>query len=250
MKEVKFKLSIAEYTQLLDTVQEMNKVSEVHKIKWLDETSLLYSLMAEKETGKVNAVKAFRFPRTEFFRQLPADLELTYIISQGKEWYKKFKFIADDSEDVEITLRYDEKTKSAYTFTAKNSLLEITAISGTENIIKDMPMEFIKEKMNPNIADWSVNISDELFKKVKRIAKLDNSDLLTLKSEENNISLKDDSWEMQLGTVNTPDIKVFFDKSYLDMVTVSPELGVYVFGTYLLVKEQNSLLLFNLSMFV
>jgi hypothetical protein len=249
MKEVKFTLSTAEYSRLLDIVQELNKVSEVHKIKWLSENILFYSLLAEKETGKVNAVKAFIIKRNDFFRQLPADLELTYIISQGKEWYKKFKFLVEENEDVEITLRYDEKTKAAYTFTAKNSILEITAISGAEGIMKDMPMQFIKEKMNPNIADWSVDITDELFKKIKKIAKLDTSDLLNIKSEESVISLKDDSWELKIGTANVPDNKIFFDKAYLDMITVSPILGLYIFGSYILVKEQDSLLLYNLSMF-
>jgi hypothetical protein len=249
MKEVKFTLSIEEYTRLLEIVQELNKTSIAHKIKWLSEKILSYSLMAEVETGKINAVKAFIIDRTELFKQMPSNLNLSFVISDGKEWYKKFKFLVEEGESVEITLRYDEKSNAIYTFAAKNSILQITSIGGTDKVVKDMPMEFIKEKMNPNVSDWSVSISDDVFKKIKRISKLDSSDLLTLRTVDGAVSLKDDSWEMKIGDIDIEDTKLFFDKKYLDMVTVASELSIHVFGTYLLIKEESSLLLYNLSMF-
>jgi hypothetical protein len=250
MKELIFNLSIEEYNKLLHIVTELNKVSDVHKIKWLKDKILFYSILAEKDSKKVNAVKAFIIDRTELFSAIPSDTELTYNISSGKEWLKKFKFIAEENETVEVALTYKEDNKSVYTFRAKNSILEISNISAEDSEIKDMPMTFIKNNMNPNIADWSIPIGLEILNKTKKISKLDTSDLLTIKISSGVVSLTDNSWELKIGIVEgVSDNKIFVNKKFLSMMTLSEGMSICVFPTYILVKEDQSVLLYNQSMF-
>lgn len=250
MKSINFKASKEEFHKFLYIIEELNKISDTHKIKWEGDNVFIYSLMGDGEGQhqKIDVLKIFIFKRDEIFPEFTEE-KLTWIIIKTKNWLKQVKFLRDDDEDIDICINIvDEKV---YSVQLKTSILQINTIAG-DDVIKDVPMSFVKERMNPKYADWTFNATEDFVKRVKKLNKLDtNNEIISLNSIDGDVVLREEAlWDLKItpnGTV--PKSTWLMKKEHFERITLDEEGVVFgVFESYISVKEKDSTMLFTLSL--
>lgn len=250
MKSIDFKISKEEFFKFIDIVEELNKISDTHKIKWDGDNVFIYSLQGDGEGQhqKIDVLKIFILKRDDLFADF-AEEKLTWIIIKTKNWLKQVKFLRDDDEDVSMCINIVEN--KVYSVQLKTSVLQINTIAG-DDIIKDVPISFVKEKMNPKYADWTFNASDDLLKRIKKLNKLDtNNEIISLSSSDNEVVVREEAlWDLKI-TPNgaVPSNQWLIRKEHLEKITLDGEGVVFgIFESYIAVKEKNSTMLFTLSL--
>ncbi|SRR6266403_530351 len=249
MKSINFKASKEEFHKFLYIIEELNKISDTHKIKWEGDNVFIYSLMGDDGTNqKIDVLKIFILKRDVVFAEFLDD-NITWIIIKTKSWLKQVKFLRDDDEDVDICINVIDN--KVYSVQLKTSILQINTIAG-DDVIKDVPMSFVKERMNPKYADWTFNASEDLIKRVKKLNKLDPyNDIISLTSIDGEVVIREEAlWDLKItpnGTV--PSNNWLFKKEHLERITLNEDGVVFgVFESYISVKEKESTMLFTLDL--
>jgi hypothetical protein len=249
MKNINFKISKEEFQNLLFIVDELNKISDTHKIKWDGGNVILYSILGDGEgqNQKIDVVKVFIYKRENLFKEFEED-KLVWIIARSKKWLKQVKFLKDDDEDVEVSMNINDN--KIYSVQFKTSVLQINTIAG-DDIIKDIPMNFIKEKMNPKYANWTFNATTDFIKRVKKLNDLDNNnDIISIASMDGSVTLKEDAlWDLKIvPNKEVPPNTWLIKKEHFDRITLDSDITFGIFDTHVAVKEKESTMLFTLNL--
>lgn len=252
MESITFKIDQIEFKRFLDIIGELNKVSDTHKLKWENENLFIYSIMGDGagQHQKIDVLKIFILKRDKLFTNFP-EINLTWIIIQTKQWLKQSSFLLDDNEEIDLTFNYDEEANIVYSTQIKNSTLQLNSIGGNDTL-KNIPSSFIKEKMNPKHAEWSVEMNQDMIKKIKKLSKLDNNnEIISFTTIDGQACIKEESlWDLKLNPKG--DVKNgqwMFKKEHLDRITLDEVDSILaIFPSYIAVKEKESMLLFNLDL--
>ena len=252
MKELIFKITRSELSKFLEITKELIKIHEDFKILFLEKGILIYTILGE-DSGKINALKVFNFKWGIMFSEFPKTLFLNITFQEGKKFYDKMSFLLDtkDEDDIYITINYN-KEFYAYSFGGKNSDLEVRAICQPNNNVKDLTFDILKEKLNSDYAEWNFDITNEQLSKIIKLSKTEDSKLLSIRIDDNNIIFSDTQWDIKVAKIDK-NLKGnwFIKKEYLKYIINDPSKDILtfsIFPSYIVINETKSHFLFSMDL--
>jgi len=250
IKSINFKIDREEFEKFLKIINELNKVSETHKIKIDLDHILIYTILGEGQ--KINVLKSFYIKREKLFANLDNDIKLYFTLIYGKNFYSKFKFLLNyDDVDFNCNIYYDNDNFIVNSFSMNNSILDINCIAGEDSLIKDIDIETKKNIMNTDMSTHSFNISIKMLDDIKKLIKTEkDNDLIYLTINDNILYIGENNWKLKiLDNIESKDILYSFQKSYLNsIIPVKDYVTFYLYPTYILVNEHKSQFLFSLEL--
>lgn len=250
---IKITISREELSNFLDIIKELNKISEIHKIKWIEDDVILYSIQKEEgniTNAKVNLFKTFFFKRNQLFSNFPS-VNLDYVILEGKKFCQKFSLLLDENlTEYEIEIMYICDYGIVENFKSSSKIYKsMTAVAGDNSSIKDFAINILKERMNPDISINTFTLTSELLKQLIKVSKLESkSNLLCLKVNNGEILFSETQFELLVGNdTNLKNGSWDFKKEYIKLIS-SDDVEVSIYESYITIKEKNSILLFTLSL--
>jgi hypothetical protein len=249
IQSIDFSVGKEEFISFMDKMKEMNRISEYHKIKWLGDKVLLYTV--EGEHNKVNKVRAYLMNREELFRQFPHDLDITYTMMDTKNWIKQFAFLTEDKSDsYNFTLDYQDTNNTALSLTASNSELELRSVAGDESEVKDLTLDTFSERLNPLFADWKAPLTQEQLDKMRKLSKLNNDTTIEVIVRDGVLYMRQNNWKIKVSeNVDCGDSDWIFNKKSLDIISKSKEcVDFCMFPSLILIDEGDSIAIFTLEL--
>lgn len=252
MNELIFKITKEELKKFLEIVKELTKINDDFKVLFLEKGVLVYTILGEDNSGKINALKVFPLKTAQLFSEFPSDLFLNMTFMEGKKVYDKMNFLLDsDEEEIEITIHYN-KDLFVYSFGGKTELLEVRATCQTHNRIKDLTFDILKERLNSDYAEWKFDMTNEQLTKILKLCKLEDGELLNIRVEKNDVIFSDTQWDLKLNKLEEP-IKGSWSikKEYLKYIvneSTKDSFTFSVFPSYIVINETKSYLLFSMDM--
>lgn len=252
MKELNISISNKELTNILNILTDLQKINtedkDIIKVLWYNKGVFLYSINGEKTNKKVNSMKTFFKKKEDFISNFPKDLEMTWIINNTKEWVKQHKFLLNDgSENIDFKFRYDEETMDINSIEAKNTFFQLRSVSANDQSIMNLTPEMAREKLNPVLAEWKVDLNVNILDDIKKMSKFETSDTISLAIDDDTIKIKGVKWDFTLGkNENIKSTPKFFLKSHLDNIKPhSDTITILVYDSFILVDEKGSYLMFT-----
>lgn len=248
MKEINFSTTTDELNNFLKIIKELNKVEQTHKILFMGNNVLLYTMIKEEHSDKINSLKIFSKKIDDIFINFPKENKLSMTITDGKKFYDKFTYLADTDNEINIQISFNN-SNSIYSFTGNNDILEVRAVCGDDNRLKTLTSDILKEKLNPEYSEYKFNITNEQLSKILKYSKLEDSKgLLTLKIESEEIIISETEWELKLGKLEgCKNTSCQFKKEYLKYIINSEDKNEFVFAvfpSYIVIDETKSYLMF------
>jgi hypothetical protein len=252
MEQVIFRVTKEELQKFLDIAKELIKIHEDFKILFLEKGILIYTILGE-DSGKINVLKVFHFKWGQIFTEFPKDILLNITFMEGKKLYDKMIFLLDTKEEeIEITIHYS-KDMYGYSFGGKNELLEVRATCQTNNKIKDLSFDIIKERLNSDYSEWKFSMTNEQLSKILKLSKLESkSELLTLMIDNGDVIFSDTQWDLKITKTDYVTNSVWkLKKEYLKYIineVDKDDFTISIFPSYVVVNESKSYLLFSMDL--
>jgi len=253
MKELIFKITKDELKNFLTIVKELVKIYDNFKIIFSDEGILFYTILGEESSGKINVLKVFHFEQGKLFSEFPKKLNLNMTFKEGKKFYDSMNFLSDtESEEIDITINYN-KDNFVYTFGGKNEFLEIRAICQTNNNIKDLTFDILKERLNSDYSEWSFEVSNEQLTKILKLIKLDLvNKILNIRVDDGDIIFSETQWDLKINKTDVSrrinlNIKKEFFKYIVNDIS-KESFTISVFPSYIVINETKSHLMFSMDL--
>lgn len=253
MKEVVFRISKQELQQFLDITKELVKIMENFKVLFLQDGILIYTILSEPNSNKINALKVFTFKWGKIFSDFPKDLYLSMTFMYGKNFNEKMKFLLDtEQEEIEIKINYNSEL-FVYSFSGSNEHLEVRSICENNNPIKDLTFPMIKEKMNSDYSEWSFEITNDQLSKVLKLSNMNSeNELVTLKLENGVVSFYENDWDLKIGNIDSDKNGIWnFKKDYLKYILnekTKDKLRFSIFSSYIVVDESKSYFMMSMDL--
>lgn len=255
----KFKVSHEELEHYLSIIKEMNKISNAHKIKWVKDGVLIYSIKGEdgeaKSQGKINLLKTFFLKREMLFKNFPTDINISYTIREGKKYYEKYSLILDEKlDEYDLEISFVEEYEVVELFKAIGDMYKsLTAVAGDDTLIKDFEPSILKERLDPEMSDNKFELSVEMIKRLLKATKLEaDNDLLYLHISDGEVVFSESQFELKVA--EDPSLENgewCFKKEYLKSIICHPEFDsvtVSIFPSYIAIDEHKSYMMFTLSL--
>lgn len=253
MTELDIIVSKAELNNIISIFENLQKINDdskdIIKILWYKKGVFLYSLNGDPVSKNINLLKTIFKKKEDFISNFPADLEMTWLVNNSTEWVKQHKFLLNDgSENFLFKIRYDDRN-DINSIEASNTMFKLRSITANQQQIMDITPEMARERLNPVLSEWSVDIKTSILNDICKMSKFNTSDILTLKLEDNIIKIKDNTWDINLGELERTDSISSISKSYLTKITpLSDSVTLYIYDGFILVDEKGSYLMFTLRL--
>jgi len=253
MKEIIFDIGKEELKDFLNLLKEMLKMNDEFKFLFLENGLLVYTIIGEANTEKMNALKIFKFKNSKFFKNFPKDLTLDLTFMEGKMLYEKMNNLLDTkNEFISIKISYN-KENIGYSFSGSNDYLEVRTICQSNKSIKKLSFEIVDAKLNPEFSELKFKINNETMDKIIKLSKLDKTnELISVRIDNNDIYFSEKEWDLKIGTVeNFKNTKWDFKKEYLQYFKndeAQKDFWFSIFSTFIVLDETKSYLMFAMDL--
>ncbi len=258
-KKFTFKVTHDELENYLSIIKEMNKISNAHKIKWVEDGVLIYSIKGEdgeeKSQGKINLLKTFFLKRDMVFKNFPSDINITYTIREAKKYHDKYSLILDEKlDEYDIEFSFVEEYDVVELFKAVGDMYKsLTAVAGDDTLIKDFDPNTLKDRLDPEMSDNKFELSVDMIKRLLKAIKLEpDNDLIDLTITNGEVVFSESQYELKVAYDETlENCELCFKKEYLKSIICHPEFDsvtVSIFPSYIAIDEHKSYMMCTLSL--
>lgn len=250
IQTLNFQLSKEELKYFIEIIKEYNKISEIQKIKFIGDKVMLYTLGLANDTSSiVNLIKTHILDKKYLFSNIPSNFENSFVIFDGKTMIQEMNLLLeDDSKMIDIEIKYI--SDNIYSIEYCNSEYSLTTISGEQSIIKDISLSVMQSKLDIRFADGSFKLKSDYIKKILKSAMCDKkTELIAIHVKDNKVYFVGERWKLKVDDIEKSNNRVYnFDKKYLkSIITKNDFVDMYLFENYIIMKDDNSHFLFNLS---
>ena len=238
------------FSDFLDKLVDLAKISDTIKLKIDSENILMYSIVGDTI---LLAFKSYLIDTSEYI-DVKEELEntLDIIISGSKRFVKNLGFIKT-SEKIQMTVDYrtdDDDNNIARFLQIKNGKLKVALQGGEPSEIRDISKDVLSKRVDIKNSKWSFKMANSEFQDIKKLATI-NSDgrILHLNIDDKKVILSETStWEFQVDEVDMSDRHLMFNKTFLPSINDTEDfINFFVFETFILTKDSNSILKFKYS---
>lgn len=242
-QKIKCKASKEKCKFFMDTVKEFNKISDIHRLKILDNKIVFYTIKGENK--QIDIFKCVILDKNDLFDGLDTSFVNEFIIPDSVTFLKKFDVLYNTMDEyLEYEFIYDQD--AIYTIKTASVTWEMTFLTADKNAIRDFKLEDIKEKLNVEYAIGSFGIKSSDIKHLIKTCKINSNENLCLEMLDNNAIFSESDWKLSIPNAKSENTKLEFRKIYLNYLHLNrDELKFYIFDYYLVVKENNNYLLMN-----
>jgi hypothetical protein len=238
------------FDAFVEHISDLQKVSDVVKMKIDDKNMLLYSAVSTKNGNFMQAMKTNSIRLADICEvksgEIP-DIGIDFIIQNPKQFIKNCKLFVGST--VEMSLEYiAERPKIAKELAISNDSIRIRAITGDPSLIQDITKSMIDNKLNVNNKDFSFIIDKENLDKVKKLAANSNIEVMRIVVKGGLVKFLENGWEITVATCpDYEEMECVFLKKYLKSIERTDEVEFNVFEHFMLVVEGDSKLLIGLE---
>lgn len=248
MEKINFIFKNDKLKELTRCLKDLYAINSLIKMKVDNEDILFYTKKGKGQN--ILAFKSFLF-KTEDLIEVNQELpNLDFIIHNGKNFYDNLSIMTMGDKTVAGKFEFNEGSKIINIFHISDGKLKFKFITGNYRDIKDISKTEIENRMDPSLALFDFKVNKEDFNELKRIIRLNKSEIINLKSKNNKLSFYDNNWTMDVDTINQDidDEKWTFDNSHFRSISPEEDLYLYMFDTFILFKENNITLLIGLEL--
>lgn len=250
MSNLKFTFTInKDYIKsVLSALKDLASIDPMIKMKMDQEHVLFYS---KSGTGtNIAALKSFIFPIEDFLTTEDDQINIDFIIINGKNFVDNLSLLVNDKSDVVCKLDYREKDKVASVFNLSNGTLKLNFITGDYKQIKDITKHEIENKLNPDLANFNFLLQKEQFSDIKKLIRLNKSEIVSIRIKKNKLQFYDKRWTYDICDLeDTVDDETYsFSNKFLKTLDNKEDMTIYMFDQFLVVKDDNVALLIGLEL--
>jgi len=234
--------------ELKNSLKDLYKINSLIKMKIDEENILFYTKKGKGQN--ILAFKSFLF-KTEDLIESTTDIPtLDFIIINGKNFYDNLSVIVKDDKSVAGKLEYNDGSKICNIFHISDGKIKLKYITGDYRQIKDITKEEIETRIDPELAESNFKVEHTDFNKLKKLIRLNKSEIINLKSKNNKLSFYDSNWSMQVDELSDDieDDVWTFDNSHFRTISAEDDIELALFDTFILFKENNVTLLIGLEL--
>lgn len=234
--------------EVISALKDLASIDPMIKMKMDQEHVLFYS---KSGTGtNIAALKSFIFPVQDFLMSDDDQINIDFIIINGKNFVDNLSLLVNDKSDIVCKLDYREKDKVASIFNLSNGKLKLNFITGDYKQIKDITKHEIENKLNPDLANFSFILDQEQFKDIKKLIRLNKSEIVSIRIKKNKLQFYDKRWTYDICdlTEDVDDETYSFSNKFLKTLDNKTDMVIYMFDQFLVVKDDNVALLIGLEL--
>lgn len=232
--------------QIITALKELNVIDSMIKMKLDNEHVLFYS---KAGTGNnIHALKSFIFPIEDF---IIADeyINIDFIILNGGNFVKNLELFLTKETDIVGKLQFKPKDKIASMLHITDGKLKFNFVTGDYKQIKDISKLDIENKMNPDLANFSFELTNEDFKDIKKLIGLNKSEIVSIRVKKGRLEFFDTRWSINICDLPTVDDEAWsFSNKYIKSINGSNQINIHMFDQFLLFKEDNVALMIGLEL--
>lgn len=260
IKKLELKITNENLTKLIGTIKDLSNIDDKIIFKFSNDNLLLYSLVGEGQT--INAFKSILYTNELFENDLGIDDTIIYIARSAKLLVKNMRTLTDFDNDVIMTLYYDTFGDSVYADRLQlksGNKLKLNFYGGDPSTSNTMiTNEHIQDFADLDNVDFSFNLSEDDFGKIKKLASPDaEMEIFYMNTKERDgqyyVSLGESQWDLELDSVDVSEEQsLAFPKKYFKSIIIDKggSCKVLVFGTFLMISSDNSDLLISMEVTV
>lgn len=233
-------------SDIIAALKDLNKIDTMIKIK-MDQDDVLFYSKAGKDHN-VHALKSFIFPISDFIiaDEYPT---LDFIIINGKNFVENLSIYLTRDSDIAGKFKYKNNDKIASMLYITDGTLKFNFITGDYKQIKDISKLDIENKMNPDLANFSFDLTNDTFKEIKKLSGLNKSEIVSLRMKGGKLSFFDLRWSYDVTDLPTVDDETWsFANKYLKSINSTNDITINMFDQFLLFKEDNISLMIGLEL--
>lgn len=249
MENFKFIFKQDKIKELVSALKDLYKIDTLIKMKIDSDNVLFYS-----RKGKGLNILAFKsvIYKTEDIIETDEEVpNLDFIILNGKNLVDNMTIMTAGDKTVAGKLEYNTGSKIANVFHITDKKIKLKFITGDYRQINDITKEEIENRMNPDLSEFNFSVKKDDFNELKKLTRLNKSEIINLKSKNNKLSFYDKNWSMLVDKLEDDVIEDevwTFDNSHFRTIKAEEDLHLYMFDTFILFKENNVTLLIGLEL--
>lgn len=245
MKTYKFIFNKEILKDVVTALKDLAKIDPMIKIKFDEEHILFYS-----KSGTMHSIKAFKsfMFNTDELIISKETINIDFIILNGKNFVDNLSIMLSKDNDVACKISYNEGSKNANMMEISNGSMKFKFVSGDYTQIKDISKLEIATKMNPDLSNFDFTINKEIFTDIKKLSKLNKSEIINFKVKNNTVYFFDKKWQLQIDTVDYEDGIYTFNNKYIQSINMAEEIKINVFEHFILIKDGFVTLLIGLEL--
>ena len=249
-KKIKFKVNKDKFSDFVEKLEELTKISPTLKIKIDEEDILIYSVLGK---AAVLAFKNYMFKTKDLFI-LNDDIENTFdiVIIEGKKFVKNLQFLKEnDKITFEISYKEnpdDDNVMDARTVQISGGKLKINLMTGEHYEIRDMNKDSLEKGLDIRNKRWSFKITKEDFQDIKKLSSINGTKLLNINVKEGKVKILETStWELDIDDINDSDrnVNLILNKRFLSSINDKEEIVFNIFDNFMLIKDDESNLMLS-----
>lgn len=239
------------FTDFLEKVKDLTKISDTIKLKIDSEHILMYSMMGSENI--ILSFKSYKLDTNTYFKfKNEIDFTLNIIITSAKKFVKSLQFIKTTEKiNLEVTHRKeDENNSDCRLAIIKNGKFKLQIQAGENSEIRDIDKYKLDKLLNLENKKWSFNVSKSDFSDIKQLSSINSEDskrILHLNIEDFKVKLSEIStWELEVDETTESNKHLMFNKSYLSCINDDSDfIGFHVFETFILIQDKISQLMIS-----
>ena len=238
--KIKFKIKSDKFTDFIDKLDDLTKISDTIKLKIDNDNILLYSILG----GKVMlAFKNYLIDTREYLDYGDnMEFSLDLIIVNAKKFVKNLNFIKNsDKITMEITYKEspdDDLVMNARSVQVVGGKLKVNWISGEHYEVRDINKDILFEKLDLKNRKWSFKIEMNEFSDVKKLSSINSDKIINITVNNGSVLLSEKSaWEFEIGKIDSRNANLILNKRFLNCINDSDVIEFNIFDSFMLVKD-------------
>jgi small nuclear ribonucleoprotein (snRNP)-like protein len=257
LKELSFNISPDSLTQLIDVLKDLSKLNDKILIKINENDTLMYSLVGTDNS--INVFKNFVFETDTIFNNIGKfDGDINFIVKSGKQMLNTLRIIKTFETEISGKIYFDEIGDTLYSdrinIKVGNKLRQNFYGGDPTSMNTRITVDMIKDTFNINDANFSFDLSDDDFDKIKKLATSDEIiNIFYLNVVENNekfyATIGEGQWDITVSEVDyhIPSTIAFPKKYFKSINMVNNKAKVYVLDQSIMVITDNSNLIISIE---
>lgn len=243
-EKIKFLINRENFTQLIDKISDLTKISDIVKMKIDSENILVYSLVGETS---ILAFKNYLLKTSDYFT-FSEDLEFTfdYVITGAKRFVKNLKFF-NIEENIKGQFVYkdnpaDDNGKIVRSLNLTDGKFKLNNIGGEIFKVRDITKEKLEMTLKTDNCNWQFSVSSSDFEDVRKLSSINADDnIITVSITDGDINFCEiGKWQLTVDKTESSHSDINFPKKYLSSVNNEEEIiNFHIFDTFILFQERD-----------
>ena len=248
--KIKFKIKSDKFSDFINKLEDLTKISDTIKLKIDNDNILMYSMLGG------NVMLAFKnyLINTRDYLEYGDDMDysMDVIIANAKKFVKNLNFIKE-SDKITLEISYkesqdDDTIMSARSLQIVGGKLKVNWISGEHYEMRDINKVALSQRLNLKNRKWAFAIEKSDFSDVKKLSSINGERIINIVVVEGKVLLSERAaWEMEIGSIeSTRSANLILNKKFLSCINDSVEsIEFSIFDTFMLVKDEYSNLMLS-----